>query len=33
MKKKEFFLVRWFKRLFLGAHKEVDNLTEEPRCA
>ncbi len=29
MKKKEFFLVRWFKRLFLGAHKEVDNLTEE----
>lgn len=29
MKKKEFFLVRWFKRLFFGAHKEVDNLTEE----
>ena len=29
MKKKEFFLVRWFKRLFFGAHKEVDKLTEE----
>ncbi len=29
-KKKEFFLVRWFKRMFFGSHKEiVDIMTEE----
>ena len=29
MKKKQFFLVRWFKRAFMGAGHETKNLTEE----
>ena len=28
-KKKEFFLVRWFKRMFFGGHKEIEDLLKE----